>query len=199
MVEFYLHNMALIDMNVWDPNSKLGDLQLMAMSSWMNHEELRTVEMKRLMIKEQNEPLMIRVEPSNPMALISTHNLLANDPQLAPRYLANQAQAIAHFEDMLRLLGDDCVHACMRIWNTLPHSLQIIEYHSPMRLREALKRVPMYKCPMQSFKVNWIGLKLSPPILLGMLEGRREEEEEEQWKDIDRKERFYGKHEQTTS
>jgi len=27
MVEFYLHNMALIDMNVWDPNTKLRDLQ----------------------------------------------------------------------------------------------------------------------------------------------------------------------------
>ena len=31
MVEFYLHNMALTDLNVWDPNAKLGDLQLMAM------------------------------------------------------------------------------------------------------------------------------------------------------------------------
>ena len=61
MAEFYLHNMALIDMNVWDPNAKLGDLQLMAIASWMNHEELRAVEKKGLMIKEQNEPLMIRV------------------------------------------------------------------------------------------------------------------------------------------
>jgi len=41
MAEFYLHNMALTDLNVWDPNAKLGDLQLMAMASWMNHEELR--------------------------------------------------------------------------------------------------------------------------------------------------------------
>ena len=37
MVEFYLHNMALTDLNVWDPNANLGDLQLMAMASWMNH------------------------------------------------------------------------------------------------------------------------------------------------------------------
>ena len=36
MVEFYLHNMALTNMNVWDPNAKLGNLQLMAMASWMN-------------------------------------------------------------------------------------------------------------------------------------------------------------------
>ena len=32
-----------------------------------------------------------------------------------------------------------------------------------------------------------------------MLEGRREEGEKEQWKDIDRKARFYGEHEQTKS
>ena len=123
ITEFYLHNMALTDLNMWDTNAKLGDLQLMAMASWMNHEELRAAEMKILMIKEQNELLMIRAEPSDPMALISTHNLLANDPQIAPKYLANKAQAISHFEDMKRLLGDDCVHACMRRWNTLPHSL----------------------------------------------------------------------------
>ena len=30
MAEFYLHNMALTDMNVWDSNAKPGDLQLMA-------------------------------------------------------------------------------------------------------------------------------------------------------------------------
>jgi len=123
MAEFYLHNMALTDLNVWDPNAKLGGLQLMAIASWMNHEELRAAEMKRLLIKEHNEPLMIRSEPSDPMELINTHNLLANDPQISPIYLTNQEQAIAHFEDMIRLLRDECVHACMRRWNTLRHSL----------------------------------------------------------------------------
>jgi len=39
MVEFYLHNMALTYMNAWDPNFKLGDLQLMSLASWMNHED----------------------------------------------------------------------------------------------------------------------------------------------------------------
>lgn len=63
------------------------DLQLMAMASWMNHEELMAVEMKRLLIKEYNKPLMISIEPSDPMALISRHNLLANDPQFGPKYL----------------------------------------------------------------------------------------------------------------
>ena len=146
--------MALIDMNVWDPNAKLGDLQLMAMASWMNHEELRATEIRRLIIKEHNKPLMIRAEPSDPMELISTHNLLANNPQIAPRYISDHAQAIAHFEDMQRPLRDYCVHACMRRWNTLPHSLQIREYHSPMRMREALRRVPLYKRSKQRLKVN---------------------------------------------
>ena len=58
--------------------------------------------------------------------------------------------------------------------------------------------MPMYKHSMQRLKVNWIGLKLSPPLLLGMLEGRREEKDKEQWKDINRIARFYGEHEHTT-
>jgi len=89
MVEFYLHNMALTNMNVWDPNARLGDMQLKAMASWMNHEELRAAKIRRFMVKEQNETLMIRAEPSDPMALISAQNLLANNPQIAPRYISD--------------------------------------------------------------------------------------------------------------
>jgi len=33
--------MALTDMNIWDPNVGLGDLQLMVLASWMNHEKSR--------------------------------------------------------------------------------------------------------------------------------------------------------------
>jgi len=106
MEKFYLHNMALTDMNVWDPNARLGDLKLMYMASWMSHEELRATKI-RLMIKEQSGPLMIRPEPLGPMALINTHNRLAHNPQMAPRYISDQAQAIAHFEYIERLLGDD--------------------------------------------------------------------------------------------
>jgi len=171
MVDFYLHNMALTDMNVWDPNDKLGYLQLMALESWMNHEDSSAAEMKRILAREKTKPLVIRAKQSNPMALISTHNLIANDPQLAPRYLASQEQAIPHFEDMFRFLGDGSIHACLRRWDTLPYILKIREYHSPQRLIEALNRTPMYKQSMQRLKVNWIGLKLSPPLPLGMLEG----------------------------
>lgn len=91
------------------------------------------------------------------MVVINAHNLIANDPQLAPRYLAAQEQVITHFEDMFRLLGDDSMQACQRRWNTFPYSLKIREYHSPQRMREALNMTPMYKKTTQKLKVNSIG------------------------------------------
>ena len=56
----------------------------------------------------------------------------------------------------------------------------------------------MYKQLMQRLKVNWIGLKLSPPLLLGMLEGRKEEEEKRQWVEVEKKAGFYEQEEETT-
>jgi len=79
----------------------------MALASWMNHEEERATEMKKVMTREETEPLMTRALQSNPMAIINTHNLIANDPKLAPRYLAAQEQVVTHFEDIFRLLGVD--------------------------------------------------------------------------------------------
>ena len=62
----------------------------MDLASWMNHEEARAAEMKKTMTREETKPLIIRAEQWNPMAIINTHNLIANDPQFAPRYLAAQ-------------------------------------------------------------------------------------------------------------
>ena len=53
LVEFYMHNLTLIDMNVRYPNAKLGDLQLMALASWMTHEEARDEEVHKIMEKEE--------------------------------------------------------------------------------------------------------------------------------------------------
>ena len=145
----------------------------MALASWMNHEEARATEMKRVMEREETQHLMIRDGQSNPMAVISTHNLIANDPKLAPRYLAAQDQVVTHFEEMFRLLGDDNMKACQRIWNNFRYILKIKDYHSPQRMRDALNRTPIYKQALQRLKVNWIGLRLIPPLLLGMLEGRK--------------------------
>jgi len=187
---FYLHNMALPNMNLWDLNAALGDLQLMAMASWLSHEEKRAVEIQKIMEKELSEPLMIRAEPEYPSALIYAHQHLATNLQVAPDYVDRQAQTIVHFKDMERLFGDNCLHACMRRWNTLSHSLKIREYHSPIRMREAMRRVPLYKKSMQNLKANWIGLKFNLPLLLGLLEGVKEEEEQKQWEEVNRKSGF---------
>ena len=85
-----MHNMALTDMNIWEPNAELGDLQLMALASSMKHEKSRVAEMKRILAREKNKPLFTKAKQSNPMALINTHNIIENDPQLALRYLATQ-------------------------------------------------------------------------------------------------------------
>jgi len=111
MSEFYLHSLSLTDLNVWDPNTKLGDLKLMALASWMNHEEARATEMNKVMAIEETKPLMTRAKLSNPMVVINTHNLIENDPRLAPRYLATQDHEVTHFEDMFMLLEYDHIQA----------------------------------------------------------------------------------------
>ena len=197
--EFYLNNLALPNMNLWDPNAALGDVQLMAMACWLNHEERRATEIQNVMNREISEPLMIRAEPEDPSTSLYAHQHLANNPQVLPDYIEKQAQDIAHFEDMERLLGDNCIHSCTRRWNTLSYSLKIREYHSPKRMREALVRVPLYKQSMQTLQANWIGLKFSPQLLLGLLEGVKEEEEHRKWEEVERKARFHDREEDITS
>ena len=50
-------------------------------------------------------------------------------------------------------------------------------------MREALAQVPPYKKSMQNLQASWIGVKLSSPLLLGLLEGGTEEEEYKQWEE----------------
>ena len=125
LAEFYLHNLALPNEVSWDPNIALGDMQLMAFTSWLNHEDQRAAEAKSVMNREVSDPLFIRAEPEDPIALISAHQQLATDPTASLRFMDQQAQAIAHFEDMERLLGESAAQACTRRWNTLAHSLKI--------------------------------------------------------------------------
>lgn len=61
-----------------------------------------------------------------------------------------------------------------------------------------MRRVPLYKQSMQNLKENWISLKFSPPLLLGLLEGVKEEEEQKQWKEVDRKVDFHDREEDIT-
>ena len=199
LAEFYLHNLVLPNVTSWDPNTVLGDMQLMAFASWLNHEDKRAAEFKEVMNRELHEPLLIRAEPGDPTALILAHQHLSTNPQALSKYMDQQAQAIAHFEDMERLLGDNCVQACTRRWNTLAHSLKIREYHTPTRMREALVRVPLYKKSMQNLQASWIGLKLSPPLLLGLMEGNIEKDEHEQWEEVERQAGFHISEEDTTA
>ena len=174
-------------------------MQLMAFASWLNHEDQRAAEAKSVMNREVSEPLFIRPEVEDPVTLISAHQQLATDPTASLRFMDQQAQAIAHFEDMERLLGESVAHACARRWNTLAHSLKIREYHTPIRMREALARVELYKKSMQSLQASWIGLKLSPPLLLGLTEGNTEEDDSQQWEEVDRKAGFHIHREDTTT
>ena len=52
-------------------------------------------------------------------------------------------------------------------------------------MREALVRVPLYKKAMQNLQASWIELKLSPPLLLGLMEGNTEKTEHEQWEEVE--------------
>jgi len=45
-----------MDMNFWDWNSRLGYMQLMALSSWLIHEETRVEELKRAIEKKKRKP-----------------------------------------------------------------------------------------------------------------------------------------------
>jgi len=95
--EFYLHNLALPNVTSWGPNTVLGDMQLMAFASWLNHEDKRAAEVKEVMNPELHEPLLIRAKPGDPTALISAHQHLSTNPQALLKYMDQQAQAIAHF------------------------------------------------------------------------------------------------------
>lgn len=79
----------------------------MALASLMSHEEARDKEVKKVLEREEKDPIYIKEEHINSMTIISTHNIITNDPQLSPRYLATQEKAITHFGNTLRLLWDE--------------------------------------------------------------------------------------------
>lgn len=105
--------------------------------------------------------------------------------------METQEQIILHFEDTFRMLGTESFHAFQRRWHALPHSLQIKEYPSLERLRNALERTPLYKRIMQRLTIKWIGLKFSPPLLLGLHEKRDQPKEQKEWKEIEANASFY--------
>ena len=73
MEKLYMYNLVFIDLNIWDPNPRMGDMQLMALASWMFNEETRAQEMRRVMRRENREPLHIREELFSPRGVINNH------------------------------------------------------------------------------------------------------------------------------
>ena len=59
--------------------------------------------------------------------------------------------------------------------------------------------MPLYKRSIQNLQASWIGLKLSPPLLLGLVEGITEKEEHKQWEEIEKKVGFHDSKEDTAS
>lgn len=51
VVELYMHNFILIYMNLQDPNTRLGDMQIMALAYQSTHEESRAEEVEKVMTK----------------------------------------------------------------------------------------------------------------------------------------------------
>ena len=66
-------------------------------------------------------------------------------------------------------------------------------------MREALARVDLYKKSMQILQASWIGLKLSPPLLLGLTEGNTEEDDSQKWEEVNMKAGFHINKEDTTT
>ena len=62
-----------------------------------------------------------------------------------------------------------------------------------------MARVALSKKSVQSFQANWIGLKLSPPLLLGLTEGNSKENDRQQWAEVDRTTGFHTRREDTTA
>ena len=60
MAEFYVHILVLTNLDIWEPNPIMGDMQLMALVSWMVNEDTREKEIWRVMGRRNKEPLYMR-------------------------------------------------------------------------------------------------------------------------------------------
>lgn len=67
----------------------------------MNHEEARAKKVKRIVGKEEKEPIYIKEEKINSSVVINNHNIISNDAKTSPRYVATQELDISHFYDTL--------------------------------------------------------------------------------------------------
>ena len=89
--------------------------------------------------------MYIRAELVSAKVVIKNHNFISNYAALAPKYIATKEKSILHFKETFRIVGIESLQSCQRRWHALPYNLQVREYHSPERLRNALERTPLYK------------------------------------------------------
>lgn len=75
----------------------------------MVNEEAKAQEVRRVMRRENMEPLHIRAEIFSPKGVINNHLKIEKDDSLTEKYLITQAQDMAHFDDVSRFLGDECI------------------------------------------------------------------------------------------
>ena len=61
MAEFYVHNLVLTNLDTWDPNPAMRNMQLMSLITWMMNEDTRAKEIWRVMGR-RNRPLYIKLE-----------------------------------------------------------------------------------------------------------------------------------------
>lgn len=92
-------------MNIWEPNKRMEDVKLLALASWLTHEEAKNYEIKRVMYREVNEPLWIIIELRGTHLVTSNHNIIFKDPGLVETYMEKQKHEILHFVDTFKLLA----------------------------------------------------------------------------------------------
>ena len=73
MENFYVHSLVLTNLDTWDLNSTMGDMQLMALVSWMMNEDTREKEIWRVMRRRNREPLHIKPKLFIPRGVILNH------------------------------------------------------------------------------------------------------------------------------
>jgi hypothetical protein len=79
LFEFYLHNLILSHPYNLDPNTYVGDVQLMAFALWLRNGEMRVEEFKKYKEEELQTPMWIRAKVSRPRYVITNHHHLSLD------------------------------------------------------------------------------------------------------------------------
>jgi hypothetical protein len=106
LCELYFHSIVLPHPYIWNPNTYVGDAQIMDFAYWLRHEELGIVEMKRYKEEELHSPLCIRAKEANIGEFIANNNILSLDKDVTLVWEEKQVEAMEHIEETLRLLGE---------------------------------------------------------------------------------------------